>query len=752
MAKKRGKKKKQQAPEPQHEVPHGFWRQVGAVGLVAIAVILVMTWFSAGGAALSVVHDGIYAALGWAFFLLPLLIVYFAVVIFRHEENKLPLVILIAGMLFICLFAGLFGLLGPEQGGVVGRFANGLVGKVFDGGVAAFVYSLLILITLLFVLSISPLVAIKKFFGLFKTKKVRDEEATNAKIAAKLEAKSAGKKPEFKVSGMIEGSEDDGADAASNKDDKKSRSRTDKMDVKFGVEAEGAKEGTEAQAVLNNEPGGGAKVAALTSAEDLNWKLPSLDLLEKKQSPADAGDLTQNAEIIKNTLAEFGIAVDMKGANVGPKVTQYTMRPPSGVKLTRITGLETNIALNLAAQSLRMEAPIPGQQAVGIEVPNVKAADVRIHGILTSQAWKKSDDKLGFAIGKDISGGAVVENLAKMPHILVAGQTGSGKSVMINTMICSFLYRNTPADLRMILVDPKQVEMASYEDIRHLLTPIITTPEKTVSALKWAVSEMERRYTLLAERKSRNIEDYNTRIIEADGQKMPYIVIVIDELADLMMAAARDVEALIVRLAQKARAVGIHLILATQRPSVDVITGLIKANIPARIAFTVASGVDSKTILDQVGAEKLLGKGDMLLMTPSMSKPKRVQGAWVMDSEVTKIADHIRLQGPPDYNKEIVAQEVSISGGKIVDFMSGGGSSDDDQLFRDAVKIVIEARKASTSVLQRKLRIGFSRAARLIDDMENQGIIAPSTGGNRPRDVLINSVDELGGEGGVGDS
>ncbi len=233
---------------------------------------------------------------------------------------------------------------------------------------------------------------------------------------------------------------------------------------------------------------------------------------------------------------------------------------------------------------------------------------------------------------------------------------------------------------------------------------------------------------------------------------MPYIVIVIDELADLMMAAARDVEALIVRLAQKARAVGIHLILATQRPSVDVITGLIKANIPARIAFTVASGVDSKTILDQVGAEKLLGKGDMLLMTPSMSKPKRVQGAWVMDSEVTKIADHIRLQGPPDYNKEIVAQEVSISGGKIVDFMSGGGSSDDDQLFRDAVKIVIEARKASTSVLQRKLRIGFSRAARLIDDMENQGIIAPSTGGNRPRDVLINSVDELGGEGGVGDS
>ncbi|HMR73385.1 MAG TPA: DNA translocase FtsK, partial [Candidatus Saccharibacteria bacterium] len=366
--------------------------------------------------------------------------------------------------------------------------------------------------------------------------------------------------------------------------------------------------------------------AALTSPTDPNWEWPSVDLLEKKQSPADAGDVKHNAQIIKDTLHEFNIEVEMEGANIGPKVTQYTLKPPSGVKLNRISALETNIALNLAAQSLRIEAPIPGQRAVGIEVPNRKAADVRLYGILNAKQWKEADEPLSFAIGKDIAGDAVVGELNKMPHLLIAGQTGSGKSVMINTLLTSLLYRNSPSDMRLILVDPKQVEMAPYEDIPHLLAPIITEPEKTISALKWAVNEMERRYDLLAEQKIRDIKSYNNKMSD---EPMPYVVIVIDELADLMMVAARDVEALIVRLAQKARAVGIHLVLATQRPSVDVITGLIKANVPARIAFTVASQVDSRTILDQIGAEKLLGQGDMLILTPQMSKPKRIQGAWV---------------------------------------------------------------------------------------------------------------------------
>jgi S-DNA-T family DNA segregation ATPase FtsK/SpoIIIE len=337
--------------------------------------------------------------------------------------------------------------------------------------------------------------------------------------------------------------------------------------------------------------------AALVTVSDPNWKSPGLDLLEKKQSPADAGDVQQNALIIKNTLEEFDIDVEMEGANIGPRVTQFTLKPPSGVKLTRITALETNIALNLAAQSLRMEAPIPGQRAVGIEVPNRKAADVRLYSVLSSPEWDKKTEPLAFAIGKDIAGGVMIGELNKMPHLLIAGQTGAGKSVMINTLLTSLLYHNSPSDLKLILVDPKQVEMVAYEDIPHLLTPVITEPDKMISALKWAINEMQRRYSLLAEHKVKDIKSYNNKV-HAEGMKisvadedgvpqdhengaMPYIVIVIDELADLMMVAPRDVETLIVRLAQKARAVGIHLVLATQRPDANVITGLIKANVPA---------------------------------------------------------------------------------------------------------------------------------------------------------------------------
>ncbi len=435
------------------------------------------------------------------------------------------------------------------------------------------------------------------------------------------------------------------------------------------------------------------------------------------------------------------------------------MRPPSGVKLTRITALETNIALNLAAQSLRIEAPIPGQKVVGIEVPNRKAADVRLHAILTSRQWRESHEPLSFVIGKDIAGEGVIGELNKMPHLLIAGQTGSGKSVMINTLLTSLLYHNSPSEMKLILVDPKQVEMAPYSDIPHLLTPVITEPDKTISALKWAVNEMQRRYTLLAEHRVKDIATYNQKI-QANGTKimvadedgleqehengaMPYIVIVIDELADLMMVAARDVEALIVRLAQKARAVGIHLVLATQRPSVDVITGLIKANIPARIAFTVASQVDSRTILDQIGAEKLLGQGDMLLLTPSMSKPKRIQGALVTEDEVQKIMNHLHLQSPPQYNNEVVAQPVQLNGkgGVVMDFDSGS----DDDMYKDALRVVIDSGKASASLLQRRLRVGYARAARLIETMEDQGIIGPADGA-RPREVLISSLDEINGD------
>ena len=740
MAKKRKTTRKRTPAKkaPEHKLPEGFWSQVGAISLIVISILFVVSWFGAGGPVLEWLHHSALSVLGYAVYIVPLLFVYVAVEIFRAEENKLPFVMKLGTALLIIWFAGLFGLMdsgvqGTTTGGIVGDIINTGMRGLVNSGVAAFIYVVLILVTMLFVFRLSPIDIIKKLWDM--TRRDTTEEEANVRVMREAQTAAAPKSTklgDFKLNAGVPT-----LDPNDSEDKRSSRLSSLRGSI------------TQDKAAENS--------AALVAVSDPNWKSPSLELLEKKQSPADAGDVQHNAQIIKDTLAEFSIDVEMEGANIGPKVTQYTLRPPSGVKLTRITALETNIALNLAAQTLRIEAPIPGQRAVGIEVPNRKAADVRLHGILSSKQWQASREPLSFAIGKDISGEAVIGELNKMPHLLIAGQTGSGKSVMINTLLTSLLYRNSPSDMKLILVDPKQVEMAPYEDIPHLLTPVITEPEKTISALKWAVNEMQRRYSLLAEEKLRDIKSYNEKIqahatkisvADEDGNvhqhdegAMPYIVIVIDELADLMMVAARDVEALIVRLAQKARAVGIHLVLATQRPSVDVITGLIKANIPARIAFTVASQVDSRTILDQIGAEKLLGQGDMLILTPSMSKPRRIQGAWVMDGEVSKITDYLRLQSAPQYNDEIVSQPVHLNGkgGVVMDF----DNADGDDMYKDALRVVVESKKASTSLLQRRLRIGYARAARIIEEMEDQGVIGPADG-SRPREVLISSLDELG--------
>ena len=736
---RKGKNKKnKQKLAPEHNLPSGFWAQVGAIFLIAISILFIVAWFGAGGPILDWMHDAAMATIGYGVFVIPFLFVYIGVEIFRAENNKLPFIMKFAAVSAIVWFAGLFGLLknssGEMSGGFVGEIINSGMLALVNSTVAAFLYVLLIAITSLFILRISPFDVINKIWDMIRRDNSENEE--NVKVMRNAAAVDRPKSTstissDFKMNAGV---------AVLDQEDDKKQSKLSTL--RGSISRDKAAE----------------EKAALVTVSDPNWKPPSFDLLEKKQKPADAGDVQQNALIIKDTLREFDINVEMEGANIGPKVTQYTLRPPSGVKLKSITALETNIALNLAAHSLRMEAPIPGQKLVGIEVPNRKAADVRLHSIITSSNWKVADEPLSFAVGKDISGEAIVGELNKMPHLLIAGQTGSGKSVMINTLIASLLYRNNPSEMKLILVDPKQVEMAPYEDIPHLLTPIITEPDKTISALKWAVNEMQRRYTLLASHKVKDIKTYNNMI--TTGQKkisvtdefgidqeheegaMPYIVIVIDELADLMMVAARDVEALIVRLAQKARAVGIHLVLATQRPSVDVITGLIKANIPARIAFTVASQIDSRTILDQIGAEKLLGQGDMLMLTPSMSKPKRIQGAWVTDEEITKLTNHLKMQSPPQYNNEIVSQPVQINGkgGVVMDF--DGGNEDD--LYRDAVQVVLDAKKASASLLQRRLRVGYSRASRIIESMEEQGIVGPPDGA-RPRDVLISSMDELGG-------
>jgi len=736
MAKKKkySRKKIPVKSTPQHSLPTGFWTQVGAVFLIAISFLFVVAWFNAGGPVLDWLYQSTLDTIGYAVYVAPLLFIYVAVEIFRAEDNRLPFVMKLATITSIVWFAALFGLLkntaGKTTGGFIGDLVNSGALTLVDSGVAAFIYVLLILITVLFIIRVSPFTVIKKLWEL--SRRDESEQEANVKVmrnAAALDSTKLKTIGDFKLNANVP--------TFDPTDDKK---QTRLSSLKNSVVRDKLAE----------------ERAALVTVSDPNWVAPSIDLLEKKQSPADAGDVQQNARIIKDTLSEFNIDVEMEGANIGPKVTQYTLKPPAGVKLTRIAALETNLALNLAAQSLRIEAPIPGQKAVGIEVPNRKAADVRLHSILTSRQWGSTSEPLAFAIGKDISGEAVIGELNKMPHLLIAGQTGSGKSVMINTLLTSLLYRNSPSEMKLILVDPKQVEMAQYKDIPHLLTPVITEPDKTISALKWAVNEMQRRYSLLAEHHVKDIKSYNQKIQlastkitvededghaqEHENGAMPYIIIVIDELADLMMVASRDVEALVVRLAQKARAVGIHLVLATQRPSVDVITGLIKANIPARIAFTVASQIDSRTILDQVGAEKLLGQGDMLLLTPSMSKPKRIQGAWVTEDEVQKITTHLHMQSPPQYNDEVVSQPVHLNGkgGVVMDFDSGS----DDLMYKDALRVVVDSGKASASLLQRRLRVGYARAARLIETMEDQGIIGPADGA-RPREVLISSLDDL---------
>jgi S-DNA-T family DNA segregation ATPase FtsK/SpoIIIE len=465
-----------------------------------------------------------------------------------------------------------------------------------------------------------------------------------------------------------------------------------------------------------------------------NWTPPSLDLLSNAVTKVDSGNISQNVGIIQETLENFNIEVEMHEVNVGPTLTQYTLKPAAGIKLTRISGLNNDLALALSAHPIRIEAPIPGRPLVGIEVPNRKNSIVRLREIMESENFQKIESPLRLPLGRDVAGLPMSTDLLKMPHLLIAGATGAGKSVFLNDLLVSLLYQNSPADLRLILVDPKRVEFANYNDVPHLLSPVIVDPHKTINALKWLVAEMERRYRILAEVKAREIKTYNQQ--NADS-KLPYIILVIDELADLMAVSAREVEAYICRLAQMARAVGIHIILATQRPSVDVITGLIKANFPSRIAFAVTSGTDSRTILDSVGAEKLLGNGDMLFMPGDAAKPKRIQASYVTDKEIKAVTDALRSLDAPQYVEEVLADASRGPG------MFGGEEGSDDALTNEAIELVVKTGKASASYLQRRFRIGYARAARLLDILEERGVIGAGEGA-KPREVLLSKADLAG--------
>ena len=480
------------------------------------------------------------------------------------------------------------------------------------------------------------------------------------------------------------------------------------------------------------------------------YEFPPMDLLESDKDRPDSGDIKNNSLIIKRTLQNFGIAVEVAEVNVGPTVTQYAIKPAEGVNIAKIASLSNTLSMALAAHPIRIETPIPGKPLVGIEVPNKQKAEVRLRTIMEDSRFESLESSLRLVLGRDVSGAPIFADLSKMPHMLVAGSTGSGKTICLNSLILSLLYSNSPNTLRLILVDPKRVEFPNYNNLPHLLTPVVYDAQKTLNALTWLGEEMERRFDVIAEEKgSRDIASYNKKKEKKGEPIMPYIVFIIDELADLMQMRRKELEAGIVRLAQKARAVGIHLILATQRPSVNVITGLIKANIPSRIAFRVASQVDSRTILDLAGGEKLLGQGDMLYVSSTSPKPKRLQGAFVSETEIKKVTDFIlaHAQIEANSNDQLAAsvQETLArpAGGDNSNGFTAGAddNGDSDPLYNEAMKTVVEAGKASTSLLQRRLRVGYARAARLIDLLEQNSIVGPADGA-KPRDVLVTSLDE----------
>ena len=479
------------------------------------------------------------------------------------------------------------------------------------------------------------------------------------------------------------------------------------------------------------------------SVEDEHYEYPPVELLSKGTKKAIKGGakaLTDVATRLQKTLYSFGVQAKVENVSVGPAITRYELKPAEGVRVSKIANLADDIALNLAAETIRIEAPIPGKQAVGIEVPNTEKETVHFREVVESSEFQDSKSKLSVALGKDVSGNMAIGDIAKMPHALIAGATGSGKSVCINTLITSIIYKAKPSEVKFVMVDPKVVELSVYNGIPHLLIPVVTDPKKAAGALAWAVQEMDNRYNVFAEKGVRDLKGYNALVEKEEGEgagKLPQIVIIIDELADLMMVAAKEVEDSICRLAQKARAAGMHLIIATQRPSVDVITGIIKANIPSRIAFAVSSQVDSRTILDQVGAEKLLGKGDMLFYPSGSPKPSRVQGAFVSDEEVEKIVSFVKSNGEATYSEDILESiENSNKSDKELAAETGDPDDDTDPFLMEAIETVVETGQASTSFIQRRFKVGYARAGRIIDQMEERGVISGYQG-SKPRQVLM---------------
>ena len=698
-------KQKEKKKKPKLNIFPETKRGVISIILFALAVIFILSFQGVGGRLGEYVLEYAQLVFGACLWLIPLVFLAAGIIILRDIHESIYLSTLLGVVIFVLSFLAIVHILLPEgqKAGWLGYIISWPFLELIGFWASLVIFSAALIISILIAFNI-PLRKMPK--------EEEEEEVVKEKIAKGI--KGIGFTPTEKRMGRFI----------------KGIFRRPRFEVK-GLEEEKTEE--EEEAVSVKVPAGKEELLPTTATTIKDYTFPPIDLLEADKGHPSSGDIKTNMNIIEKTLENFNIPVEMGEVSVGPTVTQYTLRPFSGIKLSRITGLHRDISLALAAHPIRIEAPIPGRSLVGIEIPNKTATLVRLRDLLTSFDYKKNGKNLNICLGRDVAGHPIWGNLVKMPHLLIAGATGSGKSICIHSLINSLLYQKSPWELKFILIDPKRVELPLYNGIPHLLTPVIVELNKVINAFKWAIKEMEERYRLLSDVKAKDLASYNEKIAKVSPKEiLPYIVIVVDELADIMAAYGKEVEGAIIRLAQMSRATGIHLVVSTQRPSVEVITGLIKANITSRIAFQVASQVDSRTILDMAGADKLLGNGDMLFLAGDAGKPRRIQSPYASEKEVKKVVNFLRKQaGEPEYEEEITA---AVPEGQID--LQGRTISFDDSLLEEAKDLVVVTGKASASYLQRRFRIGYARAASILDMLESKGIVGPADGA-KPRKVLV---------------
>ncbi len=689
-------------------------RGVIAIILFTLAVIFILSFQGAGGTLGQYLLEYSKLVFGSGLWVIPLACIAAAIIIIKDIHKNVYLSTLLGVVLFVLSFLAVIHILIPEErkAGWLGYLVSWPFMKLVGFWASLVIFAAVLIISVLIAFNI-PL-----------RKPAEEEEEEEGAIKEKIskEIKGIGFAPaEKRLSRFVKGI-----------------FKKPRFEVKELEEGEEAEESASAEATARQAARQKEELIPTPSVTLKDYTFPPIDLLEADKGYPSSGDIKTNMNIIEKTLENFNIPVEMGEVNVGPTVTQYTLRPASGIKLSKITTLHRDISLALAAHPIRIEAPIPGRSLVGIEIPNKTATLVRLRDLLSGFDYKKDGHNLNMCLGRDVAAHPVWANLVKMPHLLIAGATGSGKSICIHSLITTLLYQKSPWELKFILVDPKRVELPFYNGIPHLLTPVIVDLNKVINAFKWAIREMEERYKLLADVHAKDLATYNEKISKISPKDiLPYIVIIVDELADIIAAYGKEVEGAIVRLAQMSRAVGIHLVVSTQRPSVEVITGLIKANITSRIAFQVASQVDSRTILDMAGAERLLGNGDMLFLAGDVGKPRRIQAPYTSEKEVKKVVNFLRKQaGEPEYEEEIVAAQPE---GQIS--LDGRTISFDDPLLEEAKDLIIRTGKASASYLQRRFRIGYARAASLLDMLEQKGIVGPADGA-KPRDVLMKTEIE----------